>query len=148
MPTIRAFTAAERHRHSHAVVRKDQYGLERGGKGGFARCRRPKPQVAVLRRTNVNVFGRRHEAAKHLKPILEKIYGFPMPFSPQQVSQVLRHLGVLDDNVHSIWEKKLRRRYITRAGIQAIENFVKATPLEALRSFGSKAVISMAEMLA
>ena len=35
-----------------------------------------------------------------------------------------------------------------RPGIQAIENFVKATPLEALRSFGSKAVISMAEMLA
>jgi hypothetical protein len=87
------------------------------------------------------------ETAKHLKPILHQVYGFPMPFSPQQVSQVLRHLGVLDDNTHSIWEKKLRRRYITRAGIQAIEDFVRASPLEALRSFGSKAVIAQFEAL-
>jgi endonuclease YncB( thermonuclease family) len=28
------------------------------GKGGFARCRRPKPQAAVLRKTSINVFGR------------------------------------------------------------------------------------------
>jgi hypothetical protein len=28
------------------------------GKGGFARCRRLKPQAAVLRKTSVNVFGR------------------------------------------------------------------------------------------
>ena len=63
------------------------------------------------------------EAAKQIKPILKKIYGFNMPFSPQQVSQILRHLGVLNDNTHSIWEKKLRRRYITRAGIKAAAEF-------------------------
>jgi Putative DNA-binding domain len=85
------------------------------------------------------------EAAKQIKPILKKIYGFDIPFSPQQVSQVLRHLGVLDDNTHSIWEKKLRRRYITRAGIKAAVAFITAKPLEAVRAFGSKAVIAQVE---
>jgi hypothetical protein len=87
------------------------------------------------------------EVAKHLKPILHITYGIRMPFSPGQVSQILRHLGVLDDNFHSIWEKKLKRRYVTRAGIQAIENFVNTSPLEALRSFGSKACIADYERL-
>ncbi|MGY4469772.1 hypothetical protein ACVWWK_005481 [Bradyrhizobium sp. LB9.1b] len=87
------------------------------------------------------------EVAKHLKPIVQKIYGIEIPFSPGQVSQILRHLGVLDDNTHSIWEKKLRRRYITRKGIEAIEAFVLAAPLEALRAFGSKAVIAQYEAL-
>jgi hypothetical protein len=85
------------------------------------------------------------EAAKVIKPMLKKIYGFEMPFSPQQVSQILRHLGILDDNTHSIWEKKLRRRYITRAGIKAAEDFIKSAPLEALRAFGSKAVIAQVD---
>ena len=83
------------------------------------------------------------EVAKHLKPIVQQTYSNLMPFSPQQVSQILRHLGILDDNTHSIWEKKLRRRYITRAGIQAIEAFLKGSPLEALRCFSSKAVIEL-----
>jgi hypothetical protein len=76
---------------------------------------------------------------------LKKAYGSDMPFSPQQVSQILRHLGVLDDNTHSIWERKLRRRYVTRAGIKAAEDFIQAKPLEAVRAFGSKAVIAQVE---
>jgi hypothetical protein len=87
------------------------------------------------------------ECAKYLKPIIQEVYGMRIPFSPGQVSQILRHLGVLDDNHHSIWEKKLRRRYVTRAGIKAMEDFVRQAPLEALRSFGAKAVIAEFEAL-
>lgn len=87
------------------------------------------------------------EVAKHLKPMLQKVYGISVPISAGQVTQILRHLGLLDDNVHSIWEKKLKRRYVTRAGIQAIEEFVTSAPLEALRSFGSRAIIAEFEAL-
>lgn len=87
------------------------------------------------------------EVAKHLKPILQKIYGIKVPISAGQVTQILRHLGLLDDNVHSILEKKFKRRYVTRAGIKAIEDFVTSAPLEALRSFGSRAIIAEFEAL-
>jgi hypothetical protein len=99
--------------------------------------------VRVVAFNTPNIGPRMHRrTSKAIKPLLEKIYGFAMPFSPQQVSQILRHLGILDDNTHSIWEKKLRRRYITRAGIKAAEDFIQSAPLEALRAFGSKAVIA------
>lgn len=87
------------------------------------------------------------EVAKRLKPTLQKVYPINVPISAGQVTQILRHLGLLDNNAHSIWEKKLKRRYVTRAGMKAVEDFISATPLEALRSFGSKAVIAEFEAL-
>jgi len=44
--------------------------------------------------------------------------------------------------VHCIVEKKLRRKYVTRMGISAIEKFIRDEPDKAIKVFGSKAAIS------
>ena len=68
------------------------------------------------------------EAAKELAPTIRKIFGPGTPFAPSQVTQALRHLGLDDDGIHSVHEKKLRRKFVTRAGIQAVKTFVEDKP--------------------
>jgi len=82
------------------------------------------------------------EAAADLRPTVRKVFGPETPFSPGQVTMVLRHLGLDDDNIHSVHERKLRRKFVTRAGIQAIKSFIEEKPLEAITCFGSKASIA------
>lgn len=82
------------------------------------------------------------EAAVALRPTVRNMFGPNTPFSPSQVTMALRHLGLDDDNIHSVQEKKLRRKFVTRAGIQAIERLIKDKPLEAITAFGSKASIA------
>jgi hypothetical protein len=43
------------------------------------------------------------------------------------------------DNVHCVYEKKMGRKYITRAGLEAIEDYVRENPGEAIQAFASKA---------
>ena len=43
------------------------------------------------------------------------------------------------DNHHCVYEKKMGRKYVTRAGIGAVEAFIRQHPGEALEAFGSKA---------
>jgi hemerythrin-like domain-containing protein len=80
-----------------------------------------------------------------LRPLVAEVYGQGSAISAQQVSAVLKHLKIHDDNVHCVHEKKLRRRYVTRAGVKAVEGFVREKPLEAVRVFGSKAAIQKYE---
>jgi hypothetical protein len=46
---------------------------------------------------------------------------------------------------HCVKEKKLGRKYITRAGIKKLAEYINEKPLEALRAFGSKAAIQKYE---
>lgn len=82
------------------------------------------------------------EAANILRPTVQKIFGAGTPFSPSQVTAALRHLGLDDDGTHSIHEKKLQRKFVTRAGIEAVKEFIEGRPLEAITAFGSKASIA------
>ena len=82
------------------------------------------------------------EAASILRPAVQAIFGSGTPYSPSQVTLTLRHLGLDGDNIHSVHEKKLRRKFVTRAGIQAMKDFIEKSPLEAITAFGSKASIA------
>ncbi len=58
--------------------------------------------------------------------------------SAQQVTALLRHLKIDGDNIHSVHEQKLRRKYVTRAGIKAVEDYIRANPEASLMTFGSQ----------
>lgn len=83
------------------------------------------------------------EAAKLLAPTVKEIYGGVTAISPQQVTALLRHLKIDGDNVHSVHEKKLNRKYVTREGLKALDNFIRANPGGALRVFGSRAALAL-----
>jgi hypothetical protein len=55
-----------------------------------------------------------------------------------QVTALLKHLGIHDDNQHCIYEKKFGRKFVTRAGLHALETFIREHPEEAINVFGSK----------
>jgi hypothetical protein len=79
------------------------------------------------------------EAAALLSPLVKQIYqGDPAKVHPSQVTKLLQHLGIDKDNRHCIFEKKLNRKYITRLGLKAIENFLRSQPQKALEAFGSR----------
>jgi hypothetical protein len=78
------------------------------------------------------------EAANALKPLIREVYGAGSSISAQQVSKLLTHLKIGDDNVHCVQEKKLARKYVTRAGIKALDDYVRT---QAIRVFGSKLAI-------
>jgi hypothetical protein len=79
------------------------------------------------------------EVARGLSAVVRDVYGFRR-IHASQVTQILRHLKIDGDNRHSIIEKKMGRKYITRAGIAAVEDFIRSHPDEAIEAFGSKAV--------
>jgi hypothetical protein len=78
------------------------------------------------------------EAAAALSPIVRDVYGIPK-LTPHAVTHMLRHLGIDGDNIHCVHEKKLDRKYVTRAGHKAVEQFIRTKPHEALAAFGSRA---------
>lgn len=85
------------------------------------------------------------EAATQLKPLVEEVYGKGATIWASQVSALLKKLNISSDNVHCVQEKKFRRKYVTRAGIEAVGRFIREKPLEAIRTFGSKAAIQKYE---
>jgi hypothetical protein len=85
------------------------------------------------------------EAAAELVTVVREVYGTWANISAQQVSKLLTHLKIDDDNIHCVQEKKLKRKYVTRAGIAALSDYVRANPLDAIRIFGSKAAITRYE---
>jgi hypothetical protein len=80
------------------------------------------------------------EAAKLLSPVVKEVYG-EHRITPQQVTQLLRHLKIDGDNHHCVHEKKLGRKYVTRTGLKALEDFIRQHPDEAIAAFGSRAAI-------
>lgn len=81
------------------------------------------------------------EAAKILSKVVNEVYGISR-IHPQQVTLLLRHLKLDGDNIHSVIEKKMGRKYITRAGLKALYDFIRQSPGEAINVFGSKAAKS------
>jgi len=85
------------------------------------------------------------ETAERLKPLVEDIFGPGTPFSAHHVSKVARHLGMRSDDgadgryCHE--EKKLKRTYYTRDGINHMAEQLRANPLDCIRAFGAKATI-------
>lgn len=79
------------------------------------------------------------EVARSLSAVVRDVYNFRR-IHAAQVTQILRHLKIDGDNHHSIIEKKMGRKYITRAGIAAVEDFIRNHPDEAIEAFGSKTV--------
>ena len=79
------------------------------------------------------------EAAKLLTPIVAEVYGPDVKaIHAPQVTALLKHLGIHDDNQHCIYEKKFGRKFVTRAGLHALETFIREHPEEAINVFGSK----------
>jgi hypothetical protein len=78
------------------------------------------------------------ETAKLLLPLVKKTYGGLTGISPSQVTKLLKHLGIDGDNHHCVLEPKFRRKFITRAGIDAITDFINKDPTAALKAFGSR----------
>jgi schlafen family protein len=85
------------------------------------------------------------EAAEKLLPLVKEVYGEQTKFSPSQVTMLLKNLKIDGDNVHSIIEPKLRRKFVTRMGISEIEKFIRAQPEKAIHVFGSKETIARYE---
>jgi hypothetical protein len=65
------------------------------------------------------------------------VYGLPR-ISAQQVTQLLRQMKIDGDNRHCIYEKKLGRKYVTRLGLKALEEFIRNNTGEAIEAFGSR----------
>jgi hypothetical protein len=79
------------------------------------------------------------EAARLLTPIVAEVYGEDVQvIHASQVTALLKHLGIHDDNQHCIFEKKFGRKFVTRAGLQALETFIREHPETAINVFGSK----------
>ncbi len=78
------------------------------------------------------------EAAKLLSPVITDVYGTGR-ITAQQLTTLMRHMKIDGDNHHCVYEKKLNRKYVTRAGIKAAEDYIRKHPGEALEAFGSKA---------
>jgi hypothetical protein len=68
------------------------------------------------------------EAAKLLLPVVPETSGGLTGISPSQVTQLLKHLGIDSDGHHCVLENKFRRKFVTRAGIDAIANFIRPSP--------------------
>lgn len=79
------------------------------------------------------------EAARMLSPVVKQVYGIPR-IHPPQVTALLRHLKIDGDNHHCVVERKMGRKYVTRAGLKAVEDFIRRSPDEAIEAFGSRAV--------
>jgi hypothetical protein len=80
------------------------------------------------------------EAAKLLPPVVAEVYSADVRaiYAPQ-VTALLKHPGIHDDEKHCIYEKKFGRKFITRSGLFALESFIREHPGDALKMFGSKA---------
>jgi hypothetical protein len=85
------------------------------------------------------------EAAAKIRPLVHKTYDRQTIITAGQVSKILKHLRLADDNIHVVQEPKFHRKFITRAGINAVEEFIARDPHSALKSFGSRAAIARYE---
>ena len=78
------------------------------------------------------------EAAKLLSRVVKDVYGITR-ISAQQLTSLMRHMKIDGDDQHCVYEKKLRRKYVTRAGLAAVEDYIRSNPGHAIQAFGSKA---------
>lgn len=77
------------------------------------------------------------EAARILLPTIQDLYGDHMSISAAQVTKLIRYYNLENMPYHE-YDKKIGRRYITRAGIEILQNSIRENPLEAIRVFASR----------
>lgn len=90
-----------------------------------------------------------NEAADKLRPAVEDVFWVGIPFTGQHLAKLAKHAGLRGDGPadprYCIVDEKVRRVYYTRAGIERLEEAMRASPGETLASFASKTTIEQYE---
>jgi len=90
-----------------------------------------------------------NEAADKLKVSVEDVFWAGVPFTGQHLAKLAKHVGLRGDGPadprYCIVDEKVGRVYYTRAGIERLEEALRASPGEALASFASKSTIEQYE---
>lgn len=90
-----------------------------------------------------------NEAADKLRLAVEDVFWVGIPFTGQHLAKLAKHVGLRGDGPgdprYCIVDEKVRRVYYTRAGIERLEDVLRASPGEALASFASKSTIEQYE---
>lgn len=83
-----------------------------------------------------------NEAADRLRPTVEEVFWVGIPFTSQHLAKLAKHVGWRGDGLadprYCIVDDKIGRVYYTRAGIERLEETLRASPADALASFASK----------
>jgi hypothetical protein len=91
------------------------------------------------------------EAAKALKPHIEKVYWPGLPFTAHHLAKLAKSLGIRSndgcDPRYCVEEKKLKRLFYTQAGLELIRKRTSANPRQAIKSFASKTSIQQYDAL-
>lgn len=80
------------------------------------------------------------EVAATLLPLVQELYGNGVSLPTSGIKGLLEAFGLMEMPYH-MWDTKIGRRYVTRAGIDELKAKIAAEPLKALQSFGSKKTI-------
>jgi hypothetical protein len=90
-----------------------------------------------------------NEAADKLKPAVEDVFWDGIPFTGYHLARLAKHVGLRGDGPadprYCIVDDKVRRVYYTRAGLERLEQELRAHPAASLASFASKATIEQFE---
>ena len=85
------------------------------------------------------------ETAQKLIPIIHEMYGPNTPFTASHLAKLAKFLGIRSDEEvdehYMVNEKKLKRLFYKRAGIDYIEKAIKSDPIGCLRAFASRETI-------
>ena len=89
------------------------------------------------------------EAAATLLPHVRQLFGPDVPFTGGHLAKLAKHAGLRGDGSGDprfcIVDAKVNRVFYTRAGIQHLEDVLRAQGAEALRSFASKPTLEAYE---
>jgi hypothetical protein len=90
-----------------------------------------------------------NEAANKIRPVIEELYGLGTPFTGHHLAKLSRYLGVRDgeqtDQKYCVYDKKFKRAFYLRAGIDYIVAKLRKSPRDCFRSFASKVSIEAYE---
>lgn len=90
-----------------------------------------------------------NEAAEQIRPVVEELFGPGTPFTAQHLAKLSKHLGVRNgdeaDHRYCVYDKKVKRAFYRRDGIQYIIEKLRENPDDCLLRFASKATIQAHE---
>ena len=90
-----------------------------------------------------------NEAAAQIKPVVEELFGAATPFTGNHLAKLAKHLGVRNgvesNQRYCVYDKKVKRTFYLRAGIQHITEKLQENPDDCLRAFASRATIQAYE---
>ncbi len=84
------------------------------------------------------------EVAETLLPLVRELFGNDVSLPTSGIKPLLEGFGLMEKPYHE-FDTKIRRRYVTRAGIDELKVKMRAEPLKALQSFASQKVIKAYE---